>query len=113
MHPKIIFKIKNLIRDNLSIYEIKAIQIMHDAYIMLIIAMTLNFFAAWKYGRIKLKNMPSKNVRNTTRQNNNLLSIEHKQPPKHISIAKNMALTKNNEIFSLTLFELACDETSI
>lgn len=107
MHPKTIFKIKNLTRDNFSVNETKAIQTMQNAYIILIVAMILNFFADWKYGRIKLKNILSKNVRNTTRQNKNLLSKEHRQPPKHISIAKNIAFTKNNEILSFTLFVLA------
>ena len=96
------FKTKNLINDSLKIYDIKAIHIMQTAYMILIIAITLNFFVAWKYGSINAKNTPSKNVLITTKQNSNLLSKLQKMPPKHTNIAKRIAFVKNNEIFNLT-----------
>ncbi len=63
--------------DNLKIYAIQAIMIIHIEYRILIIPIVLNCFVAWKYGNINAKNTLSKKVLITTSENNNLLSTQN------------------------------------
>ena len=106
------FIIRKLTSDNLKIYAIQAIMIIHIEYRILIIPIVLNCFVAWKYGNINAKNTLSKKVLITTSENNNLLSTL-KAPPVHINIAIRKAFDKNIAIFNCVCLGFAFDETSI
>ena len=73
----------------------------------------LKFFEAWKYGKIRAKKIPSKNVLSITKKNKKWFSNLKQQDKIATKIYNIIALNKNREIFNLTSFTFALLDTKI